>query len=102
VGPAWPENKEDCATSSVELVIGTALSLPAELISRGKLQEADMPATRPLTYTQVEAEPVEALFDASHVYTCGGKIPSLVPLYIGYNDFNNLVMQTFDGCIIKF
>jgi hypothetical protein len=54
-----------------------ALLLPAEYLSAAeppakeflhKLQQVEMPATRPLSYVKVAAKPPAALLQASHMY----------------------------------
>jgi hypothetical protein len=75
--------KEDRGVSAAELVYGAALALPAEFLSSTeppaaaflkKLQQVEMPATRPLSYAEA----------ASHVYVRrGGTMPPLSPLYVG-------------------
>jgi hypothetical protein len=67
------------------------LSLPAEFIRVAeppvelfleKLRGMEMPATRPLTYAEVNAKPPTALMEASNVYIRRrGAITALAPLY---------------------
>jgi hypothetical protein len=104
-GSRWPEHlpslllglhtapKEDSGVSAAELVYGAALALPAEFLSTAeppaaeflqKLQQVEMPATRPLSYAEVAAKLPAALLQASHVYVHrGGALPPLAPLYMG-------------------
>jgi hypothetical protein len=104
-GSRWPEHlpwvllglrtapKEDSGISAAELVYGAALALPAEFLSAAeppaaeflqKLQQVEIPATRPLSYAEVAAKPPAALLQASHVYVRrGGTLPPLAPLYVG-------------------
>ncbi len=72
---------------------GAALALPAEFLSAEeppaaeflqKLQQVEIPATRPLSYAEAGAKPPAALLQASHVYVRhGGALPPLAPLYVG-------------------
>ncbi len=49
-----------------------------------KLQQIEIPATRPLSYAEVAAKPPAALLQASHVYVRrGGALLPLTPLYVG-------------------
>ena len=49
-----------------------------------KLQQIEIPATRPLSYAEVAAKPPAALLQASHVYVRrGGTLPPLAPLFVG-------------------
>jgi hypothetical protein len=91
-GPAHrPE--EDSGVSAAELVYGAALALPAEFLSAEeppaaeflqKLQQVEIPATRPLSYAEAAAKPPAALLQASHVYVRrGGTLLPLTPLYVG-------------------
>jgi transposase InsO family protein len=104
-GSRWPENlpwvllglrtapKEDSGVSAAKLVYGVALALPAEFLSTAeppaaeflqKLQQVEIPATRPLGYAEAAAKPPAALLQASHIYgRCGGALPPLAPLYVG-------------------
>ncbi len=104
-GSRWPEHlpwvllglrtapKEDSGVSAAELVYGAALALPAEFLSAEeppaaeflqKLQQVEIPATRPLSYAEAAAKPPAALLQASHVYVRrGGALPPLAPLYVG-------------------
>ncbi len=104
-GSRWPEHlpwvllglhtapKEDNGVSAAELVYGAALALPAEFLSAEeppaakflqKLQQVEIPATRPLSYAEVAAKPPAALLQASHVYVRrGSTLPPLAPLYVG-------------------
>ncbi len=85
--------KEDSGVSAAELVYGAALALPAEFLSTEeppaakflqKLQQVEVPATRPLSYAEAAAKPPAALLQASHVYVRrGGTLPPLTPLYVG-------------------
>jgi hypothetical protein len=85
--------KEDSGVSAAELVYGAALALLAEFLSAEeppdaeflqKLQQVEIPATRPLSYAEAAAKPPAALLQASHVYVCrGGTLPPLTPLYVG-------------------
>jgi hypothetical protein len=104
-GLRWPEHlpwvllglrtapKEDSGVSAAELVYAAALALPAEFLSAAepptteflqKLQQVEIPATRPLSYAEVAAKPPAALLQASHVYVRrGGALPPQAPLYVG-------------------
>ncbi len=102
-GSRWPEHlpwvllgpapKEDSGVSAAERVCGAALALPAEFLSAEeppaaeflqKLQQVEIPATRPLSYAEAAAKPAAALLQASHVYVRrGGTLPPLTPLYVG-------------------
>jgi hypothetical protein len=65
------------------------LALPAEFLSAEeppaaqflqKLQQVEIPATRPLSYAEAAAKPAAA----SHVYVrLGCTLPPLAPLYVG-------------------
>ena len=76
-GSRWPEHlpwvllglrtapKEDSGISAAELVYGAALALPAEFLSTAeppaadflqKLQQVELPATRPLSYAEAAAK----------------------------------------------
>ncbi len=89
--------KEDSGVSAAELVYGAALALPAEFLSTAeppaadflqKLQQVELPATRPLSYT-------EAALQASHVYVRrGGTLPPMSPLYVGPYE----VLERTDKC----
>ena len=69
------------------------MALPAEFLSAEeppaaeflhKLQQVEIPATRPLSYAEAAAKPPAALLQASHVYVRrGGTLPPLAPLYVG-------------------
>ncbi len=49
-----------------------------------KLQQVEIPATRPLSYADAAAKPPAALLQASHIYVRrGGTLPPLAPLYMG-------------------
>jgi hypothetical protein len=65
------------------LLYGAVLSLPAEFLSAAeppaevllhKLQRVEMPATRPLSDTEVAAKPPATLLQSSHVYVLRGKL----------------------------
>jgi hypothetical protein len=85
--------KEDSGISAAELVYGVALALPPGFLSAAeppaaeflqKLQQIEIPATRPLSYAEVAAKPPAALLQASHVYVRrSGALPPLAPLYVG-------------------
>ncbi len=85
--------KEDSGVSAAELVYGAAFVLPAEFLSAEeppaaeflqKLQQVEIPATRPLSYAEAAAKPPAVLLQASHIYVrCGGALPPLAPLYVG-------------------
>ncbi len=101
-GSRWPEHlpwvllglrtapKEDSGVSAAELVYRAALALLAKFLSAEeppaaaflqKLQQIEIPATRPLSYAVVAAKPPAALLQASHVYLRrGGTFPPLAPL----------------------
>ncbi len=91
--PDDPLLKKDSGVSAAELVYGAALALPVEFLSAAeppaaeflqKLQQVEIPATRPLSYAEVAAKPPAALLQASHVYVSrGGALPPLAPLYVG-------------------
>ncbi len=104
-GSRWPEHlpwvllglrtalKEDSSISAAKLVYGAVLALPAKFLFTAKppatdflkkLQQVEMPATRPLSYAEAVARPTATLLQASHVYVrCGGTFPPLSPLYVG-------------------
>ncbi len=104
-GSRWPEHlpwvllglrtvpKEDSGVSAAELVYGAALALPVKFFSTAeppaaefleKLQQVEIPATRPLSYAEAVAKPPAALLQASHVYVRrSGTLPPLAPLYVG-------------------
>ncbi len=104
-GSRWPEHlpwvllglstapKEDNSVSAAELVYGAALALPVEFLSAEeppaaeflqKLQQVEIPATRPLSYAEAVAKPPPALLQASHVYVRrGGTLLPLTRLYVG-------------------
>jgi hypothetical protein len=85
--------KKDSGVSAAELVYGAVLALPAEFLSTAepaaaeflqKLQQVELPDTRPLSYAEAAAKPPAALWQASHVYVRrGGTLPPLAPLYVG-------------------
>ncbi len=85
--------KEDSGVSAAELVYRAAFALPVEFLSTAeplaadflkKLQQVEIPATRPLSYAEAVAELAAALLQASHVYVRhGGAMPPLAPLYVG-------------------
>jgi len=89
--------KEDSGVSAAELSYGGALALPAEFLSTAeppaadflqKLQQVELPPTRPLSYT-------EAALQASHVYVRrGGTLPPMSPLYVGPYE----VLERSDKC----
>jgi hypothetical protein len=74
-------------------VYGAALALPAEFLSAAeppaaeflqKLQQIEIPATRPLSYAEVAAKPPAALLQASHAHMRrSGALPPLALLYVG-------------------
>jgi hypothetical protein len=62
--------------------LSTAEPPAAEFLK--KLQQVEIPATRPLSYAEAAAKPAAALLQASHVYVRrGGALPPLAPLYVG-------------------
>jgi len=86
--------KEDSGISSAELVFGSPLSLPGQLLTSPEPPVAAFlhrlrslpppPPTRPLSYAAVAASPPASLLTARYVYVRrGGIIPPLSPLYIG-------------------
>ena len=86
--------KEDCNLSSAELVFGSPLSLPGQLLTSPEPPVADFlrrlrnqpppPPTRPLSYAAVASTPPASLMSARYVYVRrGGLIPPLSPLYVG-------------------
>jgi hypothetical protein len=117
-GSRWPEHlpwvllglrtapKEDSSVSAAELVYGAALALPAEFLSIAerpaadflkKLQQVELPATRPLSYAVAAPKPPPALLQASHVYVQrGGTLPPLSPLYVGPYE----VLERTDKCFL--
>jgi transposase InsO family protein len=104
-GNQWPEHlpwvllglraapKEDTSTSSAELVFGSPLVLPGQLLTAAerpvsefvrKLRDTSPLAARPLTYAQAAAAVPKSLMAASYVYVRrGGTTPPLTPLYQG-------------------
>jgi hypothetical protein len=96
--------KEDSGVSAAELVYGAVLALPAEFLSTAeppvadflqKLQQVELPATRPLSYAEAAAKLPAALLLASHVYVRrGGMLPPLAPLYVGPYE----VLERSDKC----
>jgi hypothetical protein len=104
-GPDWPEHlpwvllglravpKEDSAVSAAELMFGTPLVLPGQLLHTGelpvsevvkKLRDASPLATRKLTYAQAAAAVPPGLMTAKYVYVRrGGVGPPLAPPYQG-------------------
>jgi hypothetical protein len=115
-GSRWPEHlpwvllglrtapKEDSGVLEAELVYGAALALPAEFLSTAeppvaeflqKLQQVELPATRPLSYAEAAAKPPAALLQASHVYVRrSSTLPPLAPLYVGPYE----VLERTDKC----
>jgi hypothetical protein len=96
--------KEDSGVSADELVYKAALALPAEFLSTAeppaaeflkKLQQVQMPATRPLSNAEAAAKPQAALLQASRVYVrCGGTLQPLLLLYVGPYE----VLERTDKC----
>jgi hypothetical protein len=104
-GARWPEHlpwvllglraapKEDSAVSSAELVFGSPLVLPGQLLIEAerpvsefveKLRATPPLATRPLTYAQAAMAVPETLTNARYVYVRqGGVVKPLSPLYQG-------------------
>jgi hypothetical protein len=78
--------------------------LPAEFLSTTeppaadflkKLQQVELPASRPLSYAEAGAKPPAALLQASHVYVRrGGTLPPLSTLYVGPYE----VLERTDKC----
>jgi hypothetical protein len=87
--------KEDANVSSAELVFGTPLTLPGELVDAAeppaavfltKMQATTFvpPPVRPLSYAQVVAGPPDSLWRANFVYVRrGGSGAPLAALYAG-------------------
>ncbi len=117
-GSRWPEHlpwvllglrtapKEDSGVSAAEQVYGAAFALPAEFLSTAepaaadflqKLQQVELPATRPLSYAEAAARPAAALLQAGHIYVrrCG-TLPPLAPLYVGPYE----VLKRSDKCFL--
>jgi hypothetical protein len=72
--------------SSAEMVLGTPLHLPGELLNVPKPPPARLPIDPPrtCTYAEVAARPPAHLAQAKFVYIRrGGRVPPLEPLYVG-------------------
>jgi hypothetical protein len=97
-GPAWHSHlpwvllglraapKEDSAVSSAELVTGTPLVLPGQLLHVPDPPRVDVPPppTRPLSYAAAANSPPAHLAKAEHVYVrVGGQQKPLAAPYAG-------------------
>jgi hypothetical protein len=85
---------EDTGVSAAEIVCGTPLVLPGQILDTEEPPPADFiakhrqsgppPPSRPLSYAQMAAKPPVALLSAAFVYIRkGGTVPPLSPLYSG-------------------
>ncbi len=109
-GPAWHSHlpwvllglratpKEDSAVSSAELVTGTPLVLPGQLLHVPDPPRVDMPPppTRPLSYAAAANTPPSHLARAEHVYVrVGGQQKPLAAPYAGPYLVVSRVAKTF-------
>jgi hypothetical protein len=83
---------EDTGVSTAEIVFGTPLVLPGQILDAEQPPPADFiaklrqsgppPPSRPLSYAQMAAKPPAALLSAAFVYVQkGAAVPPLLPLY---------------------